>query len=200
MSGGHRPVGGGAARSPSHGALGEPSPWVLRFAGLVPGEGRVLDYACGSGRHALWLASEGFLVEAVDRDGPALKRLEGKHNIRTLEADLEAGPWPFEGRRFDAVVMTNYLYRPRLSAMLELVAPGGVLIAETFMIGNERFGRPRNPDYLLAPQELLERTAGDFTVVAFEQGEIEEPKPAVVQRICAIRGATTARLPGRPGK
>lgn len=179
----------------SHTPYGAPSAWVVRFAPLIARGGEVLDFACGGGRHARWLAARGFRVEAVDRDGPALELLAGLHNIRPLQADLENGPWPYGGRRFDAVVMTNYLHRPRLGMVLECIAPGGVLIAETFMVGNERFGRPSNPDFLLQPQELLERSRGAFSVVAFEQGEIERPKPAVVQRICAVRGAATVALP-----
>ena len=116
-------------------------------------------------------------------------------SLRTLQADLEDGPWPFGGRRYVAVVVTNYLFRPRFDALLDLVAAGGLLIAETFMVGNERFGSPRNPDFLLQPGELLARTAGAFTVVAFEQGEIAQPRPAVVQRICALRGEATMSLP-----
>ena len=179
----------------SHTPYGAPSAWVVRFASLITSGGEVLDYACGSGRHARWLASKGFRVEAVDRDGPALELLAGVRNLHSIQADLEQGPWPFGGRHFDAVVMTNYLYRPRLAMLLDLIVPGGVLIAETFMIGNERFGRPSNPEFLLQPHELLRRSAEGFTVVAFEQGETVLPKPAVVQRICAVRGVSATVLP-----
>lgn len=182
----------------SHTPYGTPSPWVVRFSSLITSGAEVLDYACGSGRHARWLASRGYRVDAVDRDGPALELLDGLRNIRPLQADLEQGPWPFGGRTFDAVVMTNYLHRPRLQMLLDLIVPGGVLIAETFMVGNERLGRPSSPEFLLKPQELLERTAGAFTVVAFEQGEVSLPKPAVVQRICAVRGQSTTVLPAAP--
>ncbi len=179
----------------AHTPYGAPSPWLVRFAPLIVAGGEVLDYACGGGRHARWLASRGYRVEAVDRDAPSLDLLAGLHNIRPHRADLEEGPWPFGGRQFDALVMTNYLFRPRFAMMLALVAPGGVLIAETFMVGNERFGKPSNPDFLLRPGELIEHVAGPFTVVAFEQGQVDSPKPAMVQRICAVRGGTPTVLP-----
>lgn len=165
-----------------------PSAWVRRFMPLIAPAGSVLDYACGSGRHARWLAKLGFAVEAVDRDAEALASLNVVPGITTRLADLEDGPWPFEGRGFDAIVVTNYLYRPRFDAMLRCLKPGGVLIYETFMIGHERFGRPANPDFLLRPGELLQRLAGNFTVVAFEQGMVENPRPSVVQRVCAVSG------------
>jgi hypothetical protein len=109
--------------------------------------------------------------------------------ITPVVADLEQETWPLAGRAFDAVTVTNYLYRPHFDALLDCVAPGGLLIYETFMAGNERFGKPSNPDFLLAPDELLQRVAGKFSVLAFEQGEVEAPKPAMVQRICARRAS-----------
>ncbi|MDI3489425.1 MAG: hypothetical protein PWP11_702 [Thauera sp.] len=165
-----------------------PSTWVTRFAPLIAGGGEVLDFACGSGRHARWLAQRGYRVEAVDRDGIALQLLHGLPKVHTLEADLEAGGWPYGGRSFDGLVVTNYLFRPRFDQLLDLLRPGGVLIYETFMLGNERFGKPSNPDFLLRPNELLQRLAGNWTIVAFEQGEVQQPRPAVVQRVCAVRG------------
>ncbi|MCB1916237.1 MAG: methyltransferase domain-containing protein [Rhodocyclaceae bacterium] len=185
----------GAASHPHRAA---PSPWVARFAPLIADGGTVLDFACGGGRHARWLAARGHPVEAADRDADALAGLQGVAGVHTVHADLEDGRWPFGNRRFAAVVMTNYLFRPRFGAMLDLVEAGGLLIAETFMVGNERFGKPSNPDFLLQPGELLARTADAFTVVAFEQGETAQPRPAVVQRICAVRSASPTRLP-RPG-
>jgi SAM-dependent methyltransferase len=172
-----------------HRLLDTPSAWVCRFAPLIRAGGSVLDYACGGGRHARWLAGRGLRVVAVDRDAQALQPLRAVAGVEVIEADLEGARWPFDGRRFDAIVVTNYLYRPRLPALLDALADGGVLIYETFMRGNERFGRPSNPDFLLAPGELLERVRSAFSVVVFEQGEVDHPRPAVVQRICAIRGA-----------
>jgi SAM-dependent methyltransferase len=136
-------------------------------------------------------------VEAVDRDGAALAALAGEPRVATRQADLEDGSWPYAGRSFDAVVVTNYLYRPRLALLLDCLAPGGVLIYETFMAGNERFGKPSNPDFLLRPGELLARLGAEYTIVAFEQGEVHVPRPAAIQRVCAIRGEH--RLPALPG-
>lgn len=182
----------------SHAALAAPSGWVARFAPLVPAGSRVLDLACGGGRHTRLFAAGGCVVEAVDRDADALAQLDGLSGVHTLAADLESGPWLYTGRLFDAVVVTNYLYRSRFSELLECVAPGGLLIYETFMRGNERFGKPSNPDFLLSPDELLQRVAGSFAVLAFEQGEVAQPKPAMVQRICAVRRDGEPALPRLP--
>src|SRR5690554_3101470 len=165
-----------------HAAYPAPSPWVTRFAPLVRAGGSVLDLACGSGRHARWLAAHGYAVEAVDRDTEALAGLHGLAGVSTRQTDLENGLWPYEGVQFDGIVVTNYLYRPRFAELLACLVPDGVLIYETFMTGNERFGKPSNPDFLLRPHELLERLAGDFAIVAFEQGEVTAPRRAVVQR------------------
>ena len=170
-----------------HAPIGRPSDWVRRFAALIEPGGSVLDLACGGGRHARWLADAGFRVVGVDRDPVALGMLDRVAGVDTLLADLETDTWPLEGRRFDAVIVTNYLYRPHFDALLRLVRDGGVLIYETFMAGNERFGRPRNPDFLLMPGELPERLRGVFSVIAFEQGEITRPARAVVQRVAAVR-------------
>jgi SAM-dependent methyltransferase len=166
------------------------SAWVRRFAPLIDA-GAVLDLACGSGRHARLLAAGGHPVLAVDRDATALASLAGVAGVTTLCADLEGDSWPFAGRRFAGIVVTNYLHRPLLPRLAEALADGGVWIYETFMQGNERFGRPSNPDFLLRPQELREAAlAAGLTVVAFEEGEVAEPKPAMVQRLCAWRGAS----------
>jgi SAM-dependent methyltransferase len=148
------------------------SEWVRRWATLIP-RGPVLDVASGQGRHAHFLKGLGFEVVAVDRDPAALD------DVQVVKADLEDGPWPFEGRRFAGIVVTNYLHRPLFPALERSVADGGVLIYETFMSGNQRYGKPSNPAFLLLPAL---RPAG------FEQGCVETPKKAVVQRLCAIRG------------
>lgn len=166
----------------------EPSAWVRRFAPLIPAGGKVLDLACGKGRHACFLAGLGHAVEAVDRDAELLSGLVGRAGISLRQADLEGGPWPYYGHAFDGIVVTNYLHRPLLPHLLGAVAEGGVLIYETFMVGNERFGKPADPAYLLRPGELLELVRRRFTVVAFEQGEVATPRPAVIQRICVRRG------------
>jgi SAM-dependent methyltransferase len=159
-----------------------PSPWVLRWAPLIE-RGPVLDVASGAGRHALLFAERGFEVFAVDKSEP---RLPGA--IRFAKADLEDGSrWPFPGKKFAAIVVTNYLHRPLLPLLAESLDDGGVLIYETFMAGNERYGKPSNPQFLLRPGELLQAFAA-LTVAAFEQGVVERPKKAVVQRICVLRG------------
>jgi SAM-dependent methyltransferase len=164
-----------------------PSQWIVRWADRIPAGGRVLDVACGSGRHARFFAARGHPVEAVDRDTGAVGRLTGLPGITSRCADLEGGPWPYEGRQFAGIVVANYLHRPLLPHLLAAVAPGGVLIYETFAAGNERFGRPSNPDFLLKPGELLELVRGRLQVIAYEALEISQPRPAVVQRICATR-------------
>jgi SAM-dependent methyltransferase len=166
----------------------EPSPWLVRFAGLFTPGGRVLDLACGGGRHARFLASRGHAVEAVDVDAAALAELQGIAGIATRQADLEGGPWPYFGQSFSAIVVSNYLFRPLLPHLLGALGEDGVLIYETFMVGNERFGKPANPAYLLRSGELLEVVRRRLAVVAFEQGEVDQPRPAMVQRICALRG------------
>lgn len=173
--------------SADHVRLAAPSAWVARFAALVPAGGRVLDLACGGGRHARLFAERGCTVLAVDRDAKAIAALRGVAGIEAVEMDLEREAWPLAGRVFDAVVVTNYLHRTHFEAMLGCVRPGGVLIYETFMMGNERFGKPSSPAFLLVPGELLQRVAGRFAVVAFEQGETDVPRPAMVQRLCALR-------------
>ncbi|MFA7291681.1 MAG: class I SAM-dependent methyltransferase [Rhodocyclaceae bacterium] len=174
-----------------HTEVAETSSWVTRFAPLIPVGGEVLDLACGSGRHVRLLAGLGHYVEAVDRDAAALAQLSGVKGVSVRVADIEHGPWPFAGRRFSGIVVTNYLHRPLLPLIEGALAEGGVLIYETFMLGNERFGRPSNPDFLLRPQELLEMAlAAGLRVVAYEEGEVRAPKPAVVQRLCATKIAS----------
>lgn len=171
------------------------SAWVARWAHLVE-RGPVLDVACGTGRHAIFFAERGFEVFAVDREA---QTLPGK--IHFVKADLEDGsPWPFPGKKFAAMVVTNYLHRPLFPVLAGSLEQGGVLIYETFMAGNERYGKPSNPNFLLRPGELLEAFAS-LTAVAFEQGIVERPKTAVVQRLCAVRGdagGVTERLESAP--
>jgi SAM-dependent methyltransferase len=178
-----------------------PSAWVRRWAPLICRGARVLDVACGSGRHARFFAACGAMVDAVDRNAVAGQSLQNEPAIRFLAADIETGPWPYAGRRFDAIVVTHYLHRPLFGPLLASLAPGGVLIYETFAQGNAQFGKPSNPDYLLAPGELLQRCAG-LHVLAYEDGVVETPRPARLQRICARAGATHAaqlRLDPAPG-
>ena len=165
-----------------HGNL-SPSPRIVRFTPLVPGGGTVLDLACGGGRHVNWFSQHGHHVTAVDRDADALAPLQGIGE--TLLADIEDGPWPLAGRQFAAVVVTNYLWRPLYTRILEAVAPGGVLLHETFAQGNETVGKPARADFLLAPGELLRAYEG-LRVVAYEDGFLGGPD-RFVQRIAAVR-------------
>jgi SAM-dependent methyltransferase len=163
-----------------HGSLA-PSPWVERWAPLIS-SGRVLDLACGSGRHARYFLERGLEVVAVDR------QLQDIPGASFVQANLEDGsPWPLPDEQFEGIVVTNYLHRPLFPRIVESLAPGGVLIYETFMLGNERFGRPSNPAFLLKPGELLE-AFGVLRTLAFEEGEVTAPKPAMIQRLCSQRG------------
>ncbi|SFN45810.1 bifunctional 2-polyprenyl-6-hydroxyphenol methylase/3-demethylubiquinol 3-O-methyltransferase UbiG [Variovorax sp. OV329] len=179
-----------------HAALSAPSRWVQRWSHLLPAGGRVLDVACGSGRHMKWLAGLGHPVTGVDRAADALASA-GAFGPTVL-ADIESGPWPFSGQAFDGVVVTNYLWRTRLPDIVAAVAPGGVLLYETFAQGNESVGKPSRPDFLLAPGELLRACAG-LRVVAYEDGFLPSPE-RFVQRIAAVRapqdpGETPPRYP-----
>jgi SAM-dependent methyltransferase len=147
----------------------------------------VLDVACGTGRHARMLAALGYRVHAVDRDADAIAALAGVVGIVPLQADIENGPWPYAGRAFDVIVVTHYLHRPLVPVLVDSVAPAGVLLYETFAAGNERYGRPSNPDFLLRPGELLEAVRGRLRVIAYEDLKVDEPRPAMIQRICAMR-------------
>lgn len=174
-----------AARSAHH-ELTAPSAWVVRWADWIPAGGRVLDVACGSGRHARFFAARGHPVEAVDRDPGAVARLAGLPGIVPRCADLEGGPWPYAGDAFAGIVVIDYLHRPLFPNLLGAMAPRGILIYETFATGNERYGRPSNPAFLLKPGELLEVVRGRLEVIAYEALEVTDPKPAVLQRICAL--------------
>ena len=162
-----------------------PAAWVERWAHHMRPGGRVLDLACGGGRHARLLARMGFEVCAVDRD-PAL--FAGPPpGVEVRAADLENAPWPFADERFDGIVVTNYLHRPLLPRLVGALEPGGLLVYETFARGNERFGKPSNPDYLLEPGELLEAVRGRLRVLAYEDIVVDLPRPAAIQRIAARR-------------
>jgi SAM-dependent methyltransferase len=158
----------------------QPSDWVRRWAELVA-RGPVIDIASGGGRHSLFFAERGFEVVAVDREAQAIP------GVRFVQADLENGPWPFAGQRFGAIVVTNYLHRALFPTLEGALEEEGVLIYETFMVGNENFGRPANPAFLLREGELLQALPG-LMPIAFEQGYVERPKPAMIQRLCATRG------------
>ena len=174
-----------------HAPTEQASAWVRRWAPLIR-HGEVLDLACGGGRHARLLAALGHTVIALDRDADALARIEsGEHgdDITTVEYDLEApgAAWPFAPHSLAGIVVTNYLYRPLMPPLFASLAPDGVLIYETFARGNEAFGKPSNPDFLLMPSELLGLAGrSGLRVLAFEDGVVQSPRAARVQRICAV--------------
>jgi SAM-dependent methyltransferase len=182
------------------------SAWVQRWSHLLPADGSVLDVACGRGRHARFLHQlhqRGLKVVAVDRSAEAIAAIGlPPERCETCVADIENGPWPFVGRCFDAVVVTNYLWRPLLPTLVASLAPGGVLLYETFAVGHETVGKPSRPDFLLRPGELLQACRA-LHIVAFEDGFENgfengfdgQPGQRYVQRIAAVR----ALLP-RPDK
>ena len=163
-----------------------PSPWIVRFAALVPPGARLLDLAAGHGRHACFFAARGARVVAVDRDAALLASFATAPGVETRALDLETGAWPLAGERFDAIVTVNYLHRALFPHLLDALADEGVLLYETFAAGNEAFGKPSNPNFLLARDELLQFAHDHLTVIAFEQGVIEGEPPAVVQRLAAV--------------
>ncbi|VVD91890.1 class I SAM-dependent methyltransferase [Pandoraea anhela] len=177
---------------------GAPSSWLVRWAHLIAPGAHALDLACGQGRHTRWLASRGVHVTAIDRDAAALATMASLPHVTTVAADLEGAPWPLPaGMTFDAVIVTHYLHRPLLARIAASVAPGGVLIYETFAQGNERYGKPSNPLFLLAPGELLDvaRDAG-LRVAGFEDVTLPSPRAACVQRLCATRASAPGENPG----
>lgn len=170
-----------------------PSPWVARFAPLVPKGGRVLDLACGGGRHLRLFAGRGAQVTGVDIDLRGMADLDGVANVTLRSLDLENGaPWPADLTGFDAIIVTNYLHRPLLPDLVAALAPGGLLIYETFAMGNQRHGRPSSPAFLLRAGELLALARDRLHVIAFEQGEVASPKAAVLQRLCARKAPPLA--------
>jgi SAM-dependent methyltransferase len=171
--------------------VSDPSPWIVRWAHLIATGGRVLDVAAGSGRHTRWLAARGHAVTAIDRDAEAMAGLADA--AETVVADIERDPWPLPARRFDAVVVTHYLWRPLLPAIVAAVDTGGVLLYETFAAGNATVGHPANPDFLLRPGELLD-VAADLRIVAYEDGFLADPD-RFVQRIAAVREPPSATPP-----
>ena len=187
-----------AGHRPSHGAGGA-SAWVARFAPLVPRSGAVLDIACGGGRHLRHFHAKGHPVVGVDIHTRGVADLSGQPGVEIVSADLEAGPWPFAGRRFAAIVVANYLHRPLFPELLDALEPRGLLLYETFAMGNARFGRPSSPAFLLRGGELLDLVRGRMQVLAYEHGEVSSPKAAIVQRLAALNDLAAAEdLDGDP--
>lgn len=172
----------------AHAADLPPSAFILEHADLLGSGGVVLDLACGGGRHGRWFLERGHEVIFVDRDISPMLDLADHPDAELLELDLETpAGWPLGGWRFDAIVVVNYLWRPILPAIVAAVAPGGVLLYETFAQGNEAYGKPSNPDFLLRPDELKDAVAGQLAIRDFRQGYVETPKPAIRQSIAAVR-------------
>ncbi|HZS82653.1 MAG TPA: methyltransferase domain-containing protein [Stellaceae bacterium] len=186
---------------PEHSTRGGPavpSRWVRRFLPLIRPGGRVLDLAAGGGRHSRLLRAHGYRVVAVDRDVAGLAELAADAGCEVVALDLEDGrPWSLGGG-YDGIIATNYLHRPLFPDLVRALAADGVLVYETFAVGNERFGKPSDPAFLLRPGELLEAFGSILTVIAFEQGVAAEPRPAAIQRIAAINSAARESLPPLP--
>ncbi len=179
----------------AHDAILNTSLWVRRFAPLIPKGGVVLDLACGAGRHAELMACMGYEVLAVDQDVSSIEALQNPLIIpRGL--NLEISDWPLAGSEFSAIVVTNYLYRPHLDELPKMLQKDGVLIYETFAAGNGDFGKPSNPNFLLKPGELLSfASRNGLKIVAYEDIYVDQPKPAMVQRLCAVKGEPKQHIP-----
>lgn len=177
-----------------------PSEWVRRWSQLVKPQGSVLDVACGYGRHSYYFHQKNHPVALVDCAQSAVDSIAiPAPNCEKVVADIENGPWPFAGRQFDAVVVTNYLWRPLMPTLLASLAPGGILIYETFAQGNETVGKPSSPHFLMRPGELLE-VCKDFRVIAFEDGFLDatvDTSPRFVQRIAAVNETLVTTAPAR---
>lgn len=178
-----------------HAAILEASPWLRRFVPLIAKDGLVLDLACGSGRHAHYLAQLGHPVLAVDQDITAVRALNHSA-IKCEQMNLELDGWPLLGKQFSAIVVSNYLYRPHLDQLPKMLTSGGLFIYETFTLGNADFGKPSNPNFLLKPGELLALAARhELKVIAYEDIYQDQPKPAMIQRICAVKGDIKRHIP-----
>ena len=163
------------------------SNWVRKYISLIPSKKLVLDLACGSGRNTRFLLDQGYTVVALDKDISQLADISGELNLRKYKFDLEtSAKFPFNKQEFSGIIVTNYLHRPLFGDLINALSHGGVLIYQTFMSGHEAYGRPSNPNFLLKINELNDVFANKLDVVAFEQGYEENPKPAVIQKICAV--------------
>ena len=161
------------------------SPWIEKHVNLIPKDQAVIDVACGNGRHSLFFLEQGYEVIAVDIDTSVIAGNEGRSGLSIVQADLEGAPWPFRPESVGAIVVVNYLWRPLFSHLRETLKPGGILLYDTFAQGNEKYGRPRNPDFLLMPGELSEQLSQNFDIIDSFDGYIENPVPACRQSIAA---------------
>ena len=161
------------------------SPWIEKYAPLIPKEKPVLDLACGKGRHSLYLLDAGYEVTAADVETTSISAFKGREGLTILQADLEKDGWPFAANSFSGLVVVNYLWRPLFANISAALAPGGVLLYDTFMQGNEKYGRPSNPDFLLAPGELSESFGEGMEIIDFFEGYVDKPSPACRQSIVA---------------
>jgi len=168
------------------------SPWVRRHAGRIAPASNVLDLACGNGRHARYLANLGHRVTATDIDLSGVADLAANPQVTLVKVDLENSPWPFTGHLFGGIVVTNYLFRPLFPLLVTALGKDGTLIYDTFTLGNECFGHPRNPSFLLNPGELLDAFAADLRILAYDHGRVDEPRPAMRQRLCGQKGRLAA--------
>ena len=183
-----------------------PSPWVRRFTSLIPEGGSILDLASGGGRHARWFLERGYPVTAIDQNHEPLESLKDQTGATVMTADLEnghpvfSGDGPLAGQTFQGIVVVNYLFRPLFDELLDALEPGGVLIYETFALGNEDFARPRNPDHLLKSGELLDLVRGRLQIVAYEHGRTRTAEiPGVKQRLVAVNNlGLSSREDGEP--
>lgn len=188
-------------KTAKHLSITQPSPWVARWAHLIAKGGSVLDLAAGGGRHGRWLLTQDFSVTLVDKNAEPLADLQGQAGADVVITDLEDGsPWPLEGRTFNAIVVVNYLHRDLFARLIASLKPGGVLIYETFALGNEEFSRPRNPDHLLRSGELLDAVSGALQIVAYEHGLVQNADiPGVKQRLVAVNDLKlSTREDGQP--
>lgn len=162
-----------------------PSNWVKRFAKKIDKNGKVLDLACGQGRHTSLMLSLGYTTVAADINLSGIDSLNKHKNLELMQVDLEQDPWPFEKKAFSGIIVTNYLHRPLFKNILSALTPNGILIYETFADGNQEYGHPQNANYLLKRGELILKVFPELTILAYEDLIVQKPRPAAVQRVCA---------------
>ena len=165
----------------------KPNKWVECYSSLIPSGGSVLDLACGSGRHTGMLLNKGYQVTAVDIDTTLIKQNFSNKNLNIVKCDLESlSFWPFEKNSFLGIIVVNYLHRPLFSKIIESLREEGVLVYQTFADGHSRYGKPKNPDYLLKRGEL--KTVFDsMKIISYQHGYLSYPSQSIIQRICCVK-------------